>query len=248
MRFITTFLAAAVFISPSIQAPGGGWWDDLYAAKKLVLQDLLKDPAPYRTSEIVLTLQVKGKEKIEETYLTSFGDDKFLRFAAWAEEAALWDKEVHSKPFTKLFVARSSMAAERLQAATQYARFRITGKVVEVIRGEPWIEVLTADPTPLQLDEPTLVHLVKAITLKNINRMTAAAVEFRSADHAGLPPEVRTMTMREEAECFHRIGKSDYALGRLRDALVLIPDEAVTIRLRESIRQEIGLSVGNANR
>ncbi|HMS15370.1 MAG TPA: hypothetical protein PKA37_00930 [Planctomycetota bacterium] len=234
-------IAVLIALLPSaVSAQGGGWWDDLFAAKRLTLSELVKDPVTYRGSEVILTVQIKGKEKIEETFLTSIQDAKHLRLSVWSEDAALWDKDVHDRPFTRIFAVRSSAAAERLKQAPLYSRFRISGRVIEVIKGEPWIEVATADPIPLQIDEPTLIHLVKARTLKNINRLTAAAVEFRSADHEGLPLAVRTMTMREEAECFHRIGKSDYALGRLRDALKLLPDEAETLALRDSIRSQIG--------
>lgn len=236
----TAALLCLVLCAPA-RAQTGGWWDDLYAPAKSTLAGLLKDPLAMRGREAVFAIQIKGPEKFDESFLTPFSDARHLRFSAWAEDAPLWDKEVFEKPFARLYAVRGSPAAERLLKAREYARFRVSGHVAEVIRGEPWIAVDGADPIPLRLDEPALVHIVKARMLKGLKRYTAAAVEFRSAEHDGLPLAVRTMTMREEADCFHRTGKSDYALGRLRDALQLIPEEPATIDLRNSIRRQMGL-------
>ena len=241
MTRITVTLFALCLISVVVPAQQGGWWHDLYAAKKLALEELLDKATSHRGAEVILTVQLNGMEKADESYLTPFTEAKYQRFSAWSEIAPLWERSVFDAPFKRFYVAHNSLLKKRLADADRYARFRITGRVVDVIKGQPWIEVTRADPIPRALDEATIRHMVKGYTLRNIKRHTAAAVEFRAAEHDGLPLHVRTLLMREEADAFHRVGKADYALGRLRDALALIPGEESTKNLQDAIRAKSGL-------
>jgi hypothetical protein len=120
--------------------------------------------------------------------------------------------------------------------APQYARFALRVRVVEVLKGAPWMEVLGATPVPGRMTEAALLRLVKAEKLKSHRKFDAAAEEFAAADAAGLPDHVRVRTLRAAAECFHTAGRTAEAAAALKTALELRPEDAAMARDYAALR------------
>jgi outer membrane biosynthesis protein TonB len=92
-----------------------------------------------------------------------------------------------------------------------------------------------------QLDEPSLVHLVKGLMLRDLGRYDAAAEEFHAVDHKGLPPHVRVLAMREEGLALHAAGKSPLGIARLVTALGINETDPPTLEALAALRASIGL-------
>jgi hypothetical protein len=217
-------LGAGILLLPH----GGGedgWWSRLFDEKVVPLEKLLQNPEPFRGMKVAFVIQFHRLGTIENPYFTRFDDDWYLNFSAWPDSAPLWNREVYRRDFPCLFVRRGTDLASAITAAPVYSRWVVIGEVADIFKGVPWIEATQLRRLELSLTEPSLVRMVKGLTLKEHRRFDAAAQEFRLADHEALPLAVRTLVMREEAECLERAGRADAARLRREEALRVWPED-----------------------
>ena len=59
-----------------------------------------------------------------------------------------------------------------------YSRWHVTVEVADVVKGVPWMEILSARPMEKSLDEGALIHIVKARTFFDLKRFAAAARNY----------------------------------------------------------------------
>lgn len=225
-----------------VTAPAfGGWWDDLFDDQVVPLEKILANPETFRGQTVTFPVQFHRLGKVDNPFYTKFETDWYLNFSVWADGAPLWDKEAYRKDFPYVFVRRGTEIANVFLAAPVYSRWYLTGEVSDVFSGKPWIEVTALRRIETQLDEPSLVRLVKGLMLRDLRRYDAAAQEFHAVDHKGLPPEVRVLAMREEALALHNAGRTAFGVARLATALDLAPGERRTTEAMTALRASLGL-------
>jgi hypothetical protein len=228
MRTARIGLSAALLglLAGSAGAQATGWWGALYSAREVTLGELLGQPGAWRQRSVEFTLTFESVTEPGQAYHTRFDGSRHLTLAVWDGDAALWEEAIYDRPFKHLFVPRDSEPARRMAEALRYSRWRVRARVEEVLRGEPWLEVSSAELLPEILTEGALIRIVKGRMLCGLRRTAAAAAEFRAADAPTLPTSVRVYVMREEARCLERDQRLPEALARAREAVVLAPADA----------------------
>lgn len=207
------------------EIPAGGWWDDVFVERTATLGEVLANPESFRGRIVRFAVQFARTTKPVDVYHTSYTPDRWLNVVAWPDEAVLQDAASFRAEHAFFFMSRDHAEAAALAAAPQYSRFALRARVVEVLKGAPWIEILSATPLAGRMTEAALLRLVKAAKLQEHRKFEAAADELGLADDAGLPTAVRVRLLRERAACLGTAKRFHEAAAALKDALTLRPDE-----------------------
>lgn len=232
-------LCAQTKDAPDEKQPGGGWWGDLLVERTLEFARLVDRPGPFRGQTVSFVVQVHKKARIENPFHTRFESETYFSVNAWDDTAELWVREVYDRPFRHLFVKRGSEVARRLGSAPEYSRWVVTGEVSEIVQGTPWIDVTSARKLAAQLDEPSLVNIVKGFMLRDLKRWDAAASAFHAADGVTLPRHVRAMIAREEAKALVQGGKLTLAVTRLQAAVRVVGEDPESTALLKAWRTRL---------
>ena len=208
------------------QRGAGGWWGDLFRASTVALEEVVQQPETWRGRRLSFVVQVQRRGRVRDPFHTRFEESAYISLRCWSESAPLWVRAAYEDVFEHLFLRRGSEVARSMSAAPEYSRWLVTGVVAEVVKGEPWIEAKRARRLKTELDEPSLVNIVKGCLLRDLKRWDAAASAFHAADGATLPQHVRAMIVREEAKALAQGGKKTLAVARLRAAMELIGEDA----------------------
>lgn len=240
--FAQDTIGAAAVAAPSVPAakvdkPVGGWWDDVFAERSIALGKILATPEGWRDLPVSFVIQFRQPVKNGASFFTRFEPDQWLNFSGWADEAALWEKKAFDSDFQHMFIRRTSGDYKIIAAAAIYDRFAVSGVVREVLKGKPWIEIVSVRKLQEKITEGCLVHLVKGLTLRDHRRYDAAAREFEAADGESLPVAVRLLAMREHAFALVNCRKPKSAEERLQTAVTLDPDNAETALALAHVRE-----------
>ena len=71
----------------------GSWWDSLETPKEVSLGKVLDNPDSFLGVPVEFTVQFHETTKFYNPFFTRFTPDRYVNFAAWADEAALWMAE-----------------------------------------------------------------------------------------------------------------------------------------------------------
>jgi tetratricopeptide (TPR) repeat protein len=235
MRRLLAALAVALFAT-SAQA---GWWDDAGAAKPAALNDLRRDPGAWR--DVVVAFDVRVAAVVEP------GDPGFTRFA-FCEWRALAVSAADAAPesgaaksvFSLVFVRRGSEAERRVVGVAKPARVQIRGVVRDVVRGEPWIEVLeaTGDADPLTPEEANVVARADEF-LARANPAAAEALYRGLVATRSLPKLVRAELLRKIGASCRAQRRLDAAVEAYAAALAADPDDGTTARQLDAARAAV---------
>ncbi|HYC78171.1 MAG TPA: hypothetical protein VEI02_11145 [Planctomycetota bacterium] len=229
--------------TPERPAAASGWWDDVFVDRAATLTDVLAAPESFRGAIFRADVQFRRTVKPPEAYHTKFDGARWLCFAAWPDEASLWDARAFEADHPYFFVRRDAPEAGVLAEAQVYARFTARARIVETLKGRPWIEVLSLEPLPGRLTEACLIRMVKGLRLRDLRKFEAAADEFAAADDAALPGRIRVAALRERAECLRTSGRLRAAVDVLETALRLAPDDAalgaLLVETRAVMRRDV---------
>jgi hypothetical protein len=217
--------------------PEGGWWDDVFAEKSVPLGTILASPEIWRDVPVSFAIQYRQPGKSGTSFFTRFEPDQWLSFVAWPDEAPLWEKKAFDADFPHLFIRRNSADVKTIGTAATYDRFVVSGIVRDVIKGKPWIEVVSVRKLAGKITEGCLVHLVKGLMLRDHRRYDAAAREFEAADGETIPVGVRLLGMREHAFALLNSKKPRAAEEKLLAALALDPDNSETAVALAHVRE-----------
>src|ERR1043165_1574518 len=138
--------------------PTGGWWNDVFVAQPLTLGEVLAKPEAWREVPISFNVQFRRAEQHDEVFHTRFDPESWTSFAAWPDEASLWEKPAWDADFPFLFIRRDAPAFILATKGVAYRRLAVTGVVRDVIKGKPWIEVTGLKELPGHLTEAALLH------------------------------------------------------------------------------------------
>lgn len=122
-----------------------------------------------------------------QPWLSSFGPRDWSAISAWSDDAELWKSEVHAAPFARLFIDRGAADLGALRHAHRYERFRCWGVVREIHLGQPWIEVVRAEPLLDDVPSGAVLHASRAVELWSQGQRHLAVNEIERAQLAPLP-------------------------------------------------------------
>lgn len=148
------FLAAASLGAAAAPAPlaEAGWWDDLDKGDQVKLSDLVAEPRRWKDKVVTFPCIHHAPDSVFQPYFTSFSADKFLNFTAWLDGSPVWEMESYTKDdFPFLYMRRDHPQRDELTRLPALTRIEITGRVKDVYRERPWIEVLGFRTMPATL-------------------------------------------------------------------------------------------------
>jgi hypothetical protein len=196
------FLVALIALLPLVR-PQGSSRDDPRAMRPpraATLHELRTHPGQALDQELRFPVQFKGRVEDWNPFVSRFGPMDWLGFQAWPDERFTWEPAVWDDPAPRLFVRRGSPAEARVRAAREHARYAVTGRVREVLLGEPWIEVEGFERLEGEVGPGTIVHVQRARDLVQEGQFELAIDQYERAKAAPLPPHARAAIEAEVLE------------------------------------------------
>lgn len=141
---LARLVVASCLVLVALPAPRAhaGWWDDLDKGDSVTLSDLCSDPVPWRGKVVTFACIFNEPAEIYSPYFTSFSAETHWNVTAWLDGSPLWDLDAFQRDdFPFLYLPRNHTQARELFGLPRFTRIEITGKVRDVYRSRPWIEI-----------------------------------------------------------------------------------------------------------
>ncbi len=212
-------LAAAAIVVLATAVSHAGWWDEAGAARRTTVAEIRKDPDRWRDVTVVVDVKFAQFAEPGNPYFTRFSAKEWRAVAAFAADATTQAMET-TEPFALFFVRRGTDNDGRLAGILKGRRVQFRATVRDVVKGEPWIEVLdvVADGDPLTPEEEAV--LARGSVLLARDNPAAAEAVLR-----GLAAK-RTMPRPVQADVWRKIGAACWSQRQLAEAV-----EAYTVAL-----------------
>ena len=208
--FFTATVAALVALSP--RAARGGWWDDLDKGRRVRLSDLVAQPA-VTEGPVTFTCVFHKVDAVFFPYFTHFSAETHVNLAVWNDGAPVWEKDAfsHDEPF--LYLPRDHAQRDDLARLPMFSRIEVTGRVRDVYRETPWVEVLGFRKTGGTLGSRVVEAMMAADQFAAQGESARAEASYRRALEDPSLDEGYGLRIRK------RYGDLLHALGREADAL-----------------------------
>lgn len=146
-------IAAGLWLLAASASPVlGGWWDDLDKGERVRLADVVADPGPLQGKTITFPCVFRAMDEVYFPYFTSFTREKHLNLSVWLDGAPIWERESYAKDeFPFVYLGRDHPQRDEALRLAPFTRVEVTGKVKDVFRGKPWIEVAAFRVAPATL-------------------------------------------------------------------------------------------------
>ncbi|MEN8151750.1 MAG: hypothetical protein ABFS86_18180, partial [Planctomycetota bacterium] len=204
-RFLTWTLAGMLLLilAPAAQA---GWWDSLSDAKKVKLEELIKDPHGWKGKQVSFVCTFHKVSTIFNPYYTRFVPDEYVNFAVWPLSRKLWIKEQYLETHKFLFMEKDHNQYRKLMGLEKFTRVQVYGFVQSSFKGVPWIEVRGIRVLSGGITKDALKCIIlgdRAAARKNYQ---AAMGQYDKAAGMSLPEEVLASVSKKRATTLHRLG------------------------------------------
>jgi len=177
--------AAALALSaapPFVRPAAAGWWDDLDKGESVRLSDLVHEPRRWKDKVVTFACIHHGPDQVFQPYFTSFTPDKFLNFTAWLDGSPLWELRSYTDDdFPFLYLRRDHPQRDALSTLLPFTRIEVTGRVKDVYRERPWIEVLGFRATPATLGRHVIDWVKDADAFTGSGDLARAETYYRRA-------------------------------------------------------------------
>jgi hypothetical protein len=151
------------------------------------LSAIVNRPWSWMAQPVHFEMVLEGADVPFQPWLSSFGPRDWAALSAWSDDADLWNAKVHATPFARLFIDRGAADLGALLHAHRYERFSCWGVVREVHLGQPWIEVVRAEPLLDDVPSGAVLHASRAVDLWGQGQRQLAVSELERAQLAPLP-------------------------------------------------------------
>ena len=172
----------------------------------------------YRNVKVQFDIQFATLGGVSNPFFTQFVPTDFANFHGWATEQPIWQKQSFDDLFGLLFVSKSSEQLQELYGMATFQRMRVLGLVRNTFQNQPWIEVLSFERLPEQVDWATLGHLYRADKWMEQRQWQQALSELSLASQAKNPQDVDAEVYRTMGLCYLRLGESNRAISQLEQA------------------------------
>lgn len=202
-------------------------------AKLVELADVMKSPQEFLGREVSFKCRFAMQGKLFKSFNTRFNENEHANFAVWCMDAKLWDKTDRRNVLPTLYVDKSlAGAAEMLRSTAKYDVVEITGEVVSVYAGLPWLMVTDlrkVEAPEEKLGETTVAHVRQGLDLLAEGKADIAARHLEMALEAGVPQSQRAGVVEKLGEAYRAAGDNDKAAKLLGEAVTLKGDNAESL-------------------
>ncbi len=208
-------LPAVIPSAPS--SAHAGWWDDLDKGEPVKLSDLVFEPDRFKGKVVTFACIHHEPADIFSPYFTSFTPEKFFNFTCWLDGSPLWELEAFQRDdFPYLYLRRDHPQRDELFRVEPYTRIEYTGRVRDVFRQRPWIEILAFRRTPATLGKRVLdwVTAGDRYLAKEPRDLVAAESHYKLAlAEISLDETYKLRIRKRLADVLRAAGKDDAARG-----------------------------------
>jgi hypothetical protein len=161
MARVASLLAGALVLALAAgPASAGGWWDDLDKGESVRLSDLVADPQAKRDGAVTFACVFRALDKVFFPYFTSFTPEKHVNVSVWLDGAPIWEREAYARDeFPFLYLRRDHPQRDELLRLQTFTRIEVTGRIRDVYRARPWIEILAFRVTPATLGKDVVEYV-----------------------------------------------------------------------------------------
>ena len=197
------------FVAIPASRAEAGWWDDLDKGETVTLSDLCAEPVRWRDKVVTFACIYNERAEIFSPYFTSFNAEKYENVTAWLDGSPLWDPEAFERDdFPFLYLPRAHTQRNELFRLPPFTRIEITGKVKDVYRSRPWIEIQAFRVTAATLGRAVIDYVKSGDGYAAQGNYPSAEAHYRRAlDEIKLADVYRTRIQKRLAEVLRAAGR-----------------------------------------
>lgn len=217
-RPVLLTLALAVtltFTSGSAQA-GDGWWGGLDEGEAVSLADIMRGPRAYRDRIITFYCVFHTADGEFKYYPpnTAFSEQRHLNFSVWPDGAPMWEERSFRNDVPFLYLRRTNAQRAELVRLPGFTRLEVTGKIRDIVREKPAIEVFSFRQTGHRFGKPIWKRIMQGRNYARAGTTQGyqlAARAFKDALQPDLPPVYDMQVRKLLADTLRKLGFHDEA-------------------------------------
>ncbi len=187
------------------------------------LQDIMSNPKEFLEREVMFYARYATTSNLFKNVNTRFNVNQHVNFAVWPDKSVLWEEKGRKNVLPTLYVAKNEPEVmDVIRCLNKYELVAITGYVLNVYAGYPWILVTKIERIEKPSDKlcPQVIeHMQAGYDALKAEAGGAAARNFEQALQFGLPCEYRAKAYEQLAYAYLLEDKLDRARGYLRMAV-----------------------------
>ncbi|MCC8190679.1 MAG: tetratricopeptide repeat protein [Planctomycetes bacterium] len=193
------------------------------ADKAYDLNDIMKEPKTFLEREVFFYCRFATTANLFKNVNTRFNVNEHVNFAVWPDGTILWDSKERKDILPTLYVAKNDPAnLEKIREISKYELIAVTGRVLNVYAGYPWIQVTKLElvETPADcISEITIQHMQSGSDALKADAGGAAVRHFEQGMQYGLPAEFHAKAYEQIAQAYLLDDRLDKAREYLRQAV-----------------------------
>ncbi len=187
------------------------------------LQDIMDNPKEFLEREVMFYARYATTANLFKNVNTRFNVNQHVNFALWPDKSVLWEEKGRKNILPTLYVAKNDPeTTDIIRCLNKYELIAVTGYVLNVYAGYPWILVTKIERIEKPSDKlcPQVIeHMQAGYDALKAEAGGAAARNFEQALQFGLPCEYRAKAYEQLAYAYLLEDKLDRARGYLRMAV-----------------------------
>ena len=193
------------------------------------LRAVMNDPGAYLNRAIRFRCRFAMSGNLFKHLNTPFNPVEHINFAAWPADAKLWDKEARKSVLPTLYLNKTALAQVAiLRDCQRYDMLWLTGEVVSVYAGLPWVRVekIEKDKDTVEaMNDAALAHISEGLTLLEQNQPSLAAKHLEMALAGLVPQRHKFFILGKLAEARVKAGDLAGGVQSYEEALKHKPDD-----------------------
>ncbi|MCC8164980.1 MAG: hypothetical protein LIQ31_02225 [Planctomycetes bacterium] len=219
---VCLFAAAA---APAAQRTARRFGKQEAERKSYSLDDIMESPREYLERDVLFYCRFATTSNLFKNVNTRFNSTQHVNFAVWPDKAILWEESGRKNVLPTLYVAKNDPdTLEMLRTVKKYELLAVTGRVLNVYAGYPWIQITKIEriekPSE-RLCEQVIEHMQSGHEALRAEAGGAAARHYEQALTMGLPCEFRAKAYEQLAHAYLLDNRLDLARDYLRQAVEL---------------------------
>jgi hypothetical protein len=214
----------------------GSWWETFAEPKQVTLAKVLEDPSAFLGVPVEMTIQFHETTKFFNPFFTRFTPERYVNFAAWGDEAALWMPEDFAASHPLFFVNKGGPDAQKVLGLAPFTRLRVTALTLSTFKGQAWIEILKIKVERKALSRTSLGHIITGDKFAQQDRYNAAIQEYLKAWNADdLPGPARASVAGRLGRAYYETRQVQQARDYLSEAVRLDPEDTESKELLDRV-------------
>jgi len=210
-RIALLALVAGILAVPST-AVADGWFSKMGKTKDTTLGEVLRHPHAFVDVRVEFKMYFNQPGEAYNPYYTRFTEELYGNFTAWPIDARLYDKRDYQRTYQFFFMKRQNKKWKKLQGLDRMTVIKVTGRVREVFRGQPWFEIDKFSTSSGGMRPKEVQYVINGDAYFAAGKHDQAYRYYKKAITRRLPNFVR-------ADLYRRLADAQYHAGKYRDAL-----------------------------